>query len=134
MKKIVLFCLAVMVSSAAAFAAKPVPVPVKNEFKLSGEFIKAGELSKPLDVVRQVAPKYPLVWRSAGLNGKVQLIFIVNEKGRPEEVQVVEASDAAFGEAAVEAVKQWRYKPVKVADKPVRVAVVQVLTFNLDQF
>lgn len=132
MKKIVLLCLAVMAGAAAAFAAKPVPVPVKNEFKLSGEFVKAGELPQPLTIVRQATPRYPLIWRNAGIGGKVQLIFIVDEKGRPEEVQVVEASDAAFGEAAVEAVKQWRYKPVKVADKPVRVAVVQVLTFNLD--
>ena len=63
--------------------------------------------------------------------GQAEIAYIVNEKGRTEEVQIATATNQEFGEAARDAVARWRFKPGKKDGKPVRTAVVQIVTFNL---
>ena len=108
------------------------PVPVKNEFKLTGTYYKVGEVSEKATAVKLPPPQYPFQWSRARVQGSADVIFIINEKGRTEEIQAVSATDAAFATAAVEAVKKWRFKPAKKDGAPVRVVIVQKIEFNLD--
>jgi TonB family protein len=57
-----------------------------------------------------VAPKYPVEARSGGAEGTVVLKEVVDENGKVEGVRLVEGN-ALLATAAINAVKQWRYRP-----------------------
>ena len=57
-----------------------------------------------------VAPKYPAEARSGAAEGTVVLKEVVDENGKVEAVRLVEGN-AALATAAINAVKQWRYRP-----------------------
>jgi protein TonB len=57
-----------------------------------------------------VPAKYPVEARSGDAQGTVVLKAVVDETGKVERVRLVEG-DAALATAAIDAVKQWRYRP-----------------------
>jgi TonB family protein len=85
----------------------------------------------PLDTI---APVYPAALTESGKDGVAKLAFTVNEKGLVENPSVVEATEPEFGEAAMEAIKEWRFKPAMVDGKPVskKVAIPFQFTASLE--
>ena len=75
----------------------------------------------------RLVPKYPADARARGFEGRVLLLALVGEDGVPDTVRVI--SDHVpryasiygrqFREAAVEAVREWRYTPARKDGKPV---------------
>lgn len=121
-----------LASACALFAARPEPVPVKNEVKFTGVYFAPDEVSEKASATKMPPPSYPHEWSRQGLHGKAVVAFIINQKGRPEQVQAVSATDAAFGWEAVEAVKKWRFKPARKDGAPVSVLVRQLIEFHLE--
>lgn len=71
-------------------------------------------------ILRGPAPKYPVAARKAGWEGAVVVSILVDESGRAAAVTVRESSRyAALDEAAVAAVKQWRFAPARRNGEPV---------------
>jgi protein TonB len=60
---------------------------------------------------------------------KVNIIFIVNERGRVEEPRVRSSTDPAFEKPAMTAVKRWIFEPGKRGGKPVRFRMLVPITF-----
>jgi TonB family protein len=58
-----------------------------------------------------VPPVYPPDALRARLRGLVVLRVLVSESGQPLEIQVVQSAPDGMTEAAVEAVRQWRFEP-----------------------
>ena len=57
---------------------------------------------------------------------------LVGEDGRPQEVTVGKSSgEAALDDAAMEAVRQWRFEPAKRNGVPVRAWAVVPIEFKL---
>lgn len=118
---------------AVALQAKPpVLLPVKNELQFTGAFIYPQDVSVPAEMKAAPPPHYPAEWRDRGVEGEAQVAYIINEKGRTEQVQVATATDRQFGDAAVEAVKKWRFAPAKKDGRPARVLVTHRLKFTLN--
>ena len=62
---------------------------------------------------RTVTPQYPDSARRKGIEGWVELAFTVGLNGTVSDVEVRNSSPAeVFDDAAVRAVKQWRFEPV----------------------
>jgi protein TonB len=61
-------------------------------------------------LAHSVPPKYPAEARSVGADGTVVLKAVVDENGKVEGLRLVEG-DAILATAAIQAVKQWRYRP-----------------------
>lgn len=82
-----------------------------------------------------VRPQYPDMLRSSGTEGQVIAQFIVNEKGRADRksFKVVSSSHALFSDAVSRALPQMRFKPAKIAGKPVSQLVQQLFVFKLDR-
>jgi len=57
-----------------------------------------------------VQPKYPVEARSGGAEGTIVLKAVVDQGGKVEGVRLVEGN-ATLATAAIQAVKQWRYRP-----------------------
>jgi TonB family protein len=79
--------------------------------------VAAGDLT----LVKSVTPKYPEKAELHKVQGWVELDFTVAENGSVSDV-VVHATDprGVFEGAAIDALSQWRYKPVLRDSKPVR--------------
>lgn len=77
-------------------------------------------------------PKYSEEARKAKYQGTVVLQAIITADGRAIEIQVVKGPGLGLEEKAVEAVKQWRFKPaLGPGGKPVSVIVPIEVTFRL---
>ena len=79
-----------------------------------------------------LAPVYPARALRAETEGRAAVSFEIDAQGIPQNIAVQSASAAEFGEAAVEAVKSWRFRPATVGGKPVKYQrVLQVCPFEL---
>ncbi len=77
-------------------------------------------------------PKYSEEARKAKYQGTVVLQAVITADGRATEIQVVKGPGLGLEEKAVEAVKQWRFKPANGPNgKPVDVVVPIEVTFRL---
>jgi periplasmic protein TonB len=61
-------------------------------------------------LAHSVAPKYPVEARSGGAEGTVVLKAVIDENGQVDGLRLVEGN-ATLATAAIQAVKQWRYRP-----------------------
>ncbi len=77
--------------------------------------------------------RYPETARRAGIEGRVYLRFIVNEKGEVENPVVTRGIGGGCDEEAIRAVKQARFKPGLQRGKPVRVQYSLPVVFRLQK-
>jgi periplasmic protein TonB len=79
-----------------------------------------------------VQPVYPEEALRAGLEGLVVLEAVVDERGRVgDKITVVRRLGHGFDEAAVAAVRQWRFRPATRNGKPIKVRRIFPLLFRL---
>lgn len=105
--------------------------------KLDGIANRAGEVDqifsladldqKPRAIVQTQPQLTPQMRKKGG--GTVYVLFTVNELGRVENPVVQTPGDPLFDNAAIAAVKQWRFEPGKRKGQPVRFRVRQPFTF-----
>ena len=77
-------------------------------------------------------PRYPESARRDGKEGRVLLRILVNEEGRTASVQVNRSSGVeSLDQAALEAIKRWRFSPARLGDKPVESWVRIPIDFRL---
>ncbi len=73
-----------------------------------------------LEKVHNVLPVYPMVADRLGRGGFVEMLFTVRADGTVGDITVTHANPPGmFDSAAVEAVRQWRYRPVERNGHPV---------------
>jgi protein TonB len=80
--------------------------------------------------VRSVAPVYPELALQARIRGMVILEAQVGPDGRVTSVRIVHSAPV-FEEAAIEAVKQWRYAPLLLNGAPTPFILTVTVNFNL---
>jgi TonB family protein len=78
----------------------------------------------------QKATEYPEFAKKAGIEGRVFVQFIVDEQGRVLNPQVTRSVHKLLDQAAVEAVKQMRFKPGKQRGEAVKVQMSLPVTFR----
>jgi protein TonB len=78
------------------------------------------------------APRYPQLARGRGHEGTVLVEAVVDERGVPTGVRIKESSGhSLLDEAAVAAVKKWRFLPARSGGKAVAARVVAPIEFRL---
>jgi TonB family protein len=104
----------------------PVPVPVKRDWEILGKF-------SPIDVppapVSRRSPLHPPQFKRHDIGGEAHLAFVIEVDGNTAQVQYLSATDLAFAEAAIAAVKQWRFTPAMRNGEPVTAAVQISIVF-----
>ena len=88
-----------------------------------------GKIAQPR-IVRRVEPVYPQLAAAARLGAIVVLEAEVDVRGYVKTVKVL-SGHPLFDEAAMEAVKQWRYQPLLLNGEPTGFILSVVVTFNL---
>jgi TonB family protein len=83
-------------------------------------------LAASLKRLRSPPPDYPQSALNLRISGSVTLEYTVDTHGEPRDIHVVEATPpGVFDQAAINAVRHWRYAPVKVDGAPVDVPSVR---------
>jgi TonB family protein len=86
--------------------------------------------SVPTLLLRKVAPVYPPLARQARIQGTVVLSIVISKEGEVRNTKLV-SGHPMLAPAAIDAVKQWRYKPYISDDKPVEVETVVRVGFKM---
>ncbi len=82
-------------------------------------------------LVRMVTPEYPESARKAGVEGRVDLSVVVDEKGFVVAADVITAVPTGiFEEAARQAVMKWRYRPARMRGRAIRARLGQTVYFS----
>jgi len=81
-------------------------------------------------LVRKVPPAYPPLARQARIQGTVVLQAQISKNGDIENLQLV-SGHPMLAPAAIEAVKQWKYKPYLLNGEPVEVETTVQVNFTL---
>jgi len=80
-------------------------------------------------VIKRVQPKYPPAALAVRAQGVVQIEATISKDGSVTNVKVL-SGDAVLARAAVEAVRQWRYKPYYLDGQPVEIETQISVTFK----
>ncbi len=92
---------------------------------------EAAGLSEPR-LLQTARPAYPDAARAAGTQGVVVLDVVVDLDGRAADVRVISSPDPLLAEAAMAAVRQWRFEPARTASgEPVKVLYAVTVNFKL---
>ena len=82
-------------------------------------------------LIKKVQPRYPDIARQLRRQGTVQLLATIDKYGETTKVQVL-TGDPMLARAAVEAVKQWEYRPYLLNGQPVEIETQITVLFNGD--
>ena len=97
-----------------------------------GQVYKTGDKGVKAPVLsREVKPNYTESAMRRRVQGTVELSAVVRENGVPDTFTVLRALDEELDQQAIEALRQWRFKPGTLDGKPVPVSVNVELTFTL---
>jgi len=92
--------------------------------------IKQGGNVTAASLISQTRPIYPPLARQARIQGSVVLHAIIDKQGRVAQLEVV-SGHPLLVQAALNAVKQWRYRPTLLNGDPVEVDTTITVTFTM---
>ena len=104
-------------------AAPPPKVATPKKLRVSSG-VAAGNL------VRRIEPAYPAMAKIAHIRGDVILAATISKTGIIENLHVV-SGHPILAQAAMDAVKQWRYRPYLLNGEPVEVETTVKVTFSM---
>jgi periplasmic protein TonB len=81
-------------------------------------------------LIHWVQPEYPPIARAARVSGRVELRAIIGTDGAARHIEVV-SGNPLLVQAAVAAVRQWRYRPTLLSGQPVEVDTFITVEFHL---
>jgi periplasmic protein TonB len=110
--------------SVPVLAKAPVPTPVKR-IRVASRVVEA-------NLIHDVPPQYPPEAGRARLEGPVVLMAVIGQDGSVKDVRV-ESGLPILAQAAIDAVKQWRYKPYLIDGEPVEVDSRITINFTLSR-
>ena len=87
---------------------------------------------QPLKLLRSRPPAYPERAREAGIEGVVLIRAVILTDGTPSSLVLLNSPDQDLGQAALEAVRQWRYQPVLLNGAPIEAIATITVNFRLD--
>jgi TonB family protein len=113
------------ISLKAAEPTDKVPSAISDKVAHVGGSIKAPVL------IYSVEPEYTERAAKKRLNGNVQVYLWVDENGNPTHVRVVKGIGMGMDEKAVEAVRQYKFRPATQDGKPVTVDLYIDVNFQI---
>ena len=81
-------------------------------------------------LVKSVQPVYPPTARQMHVQGSVELMANIGKDGSITSVKVL-SGPSVLSRAAIDAVKQWQYKPYYLDDQPVEIQTQITVNFKL---
>jgi protein TonB len=113
-------------------AAPPPPPPKKEEKAPTPQRIRVGGNVQAAMLVSQPKPIYPPLAKQARISGTVELSAVIGKDGRVANLSVIKGHPLLV-QAALDAVKNWIYKPTLLNGEPVEVSTTIDVNVTLAQ-
>jgi protein TonB len=84
------------------------------------------------NLIHSPKPQYPPLARAARVTGVVLLNATISKEGTIKDLRVI-SGHALLNDAAIEAVKQWRYKPQTLNGQAIEVITTITVNFTFQQ-
>ncbi len=97
-----------------------------NRIRVKGEVAEA-------NLIRKVQPVYPAAAKAAHVQGTVLLQMVILKDGTPGEITVTSSPSNDLSQASIDAVRQWRYRPILLNGQPVEVVTQVIVNYTLSQ-
>ncbi len=107
----------------------PAPVPPPGDHKK--RIVRSTDIQEAL-LLHRVMPVYPPVAIHARIGGRVQLHAIIGRDGAVNSLEVT-SGHPLLAHAALEAVRQWRYRPTLLGGEPVEVETYITVVFRFQR-
>ena len=91
-----------------------------------------GEVAQS-NLIRKVQPVYPQAARDARIQGKVLLAATISKEGIPTDIRVTSSPSDDLTQSALEAVRQWRYRPTLLNGNPVDIETQVLVNYTLSR-
>jgi TonB family protein len=98
---------------------------------LVGE-IDSKEIDAPIKILKMQLPKYPEKLQRKRIEGIVELIFNLNEKGNVENIIVNKSVHPILDSICIEAVSLWRFEPITSNGEPAKIRLKQRIPFVVE--
>ena len=107
------------------------PDSVTNADESQSKPIRIGGAVAQSNLTAKLQPVYPPAAKSARIQGTVELEITVTKDGIPAELRVLRSPSDDLSESALEAVRQWRYRPTLLNGAPVEIVSTVVVNYTL---
>jgi len=92
--------------------------------------VKVGGNVQAARIINRPNPVYPPLARQTRINGTVRLHAIISKDGTIQQLEVI-SGHPLLQQAALDAVRQWRYQPTLLNGEPVEVDTTIDVIFSL---
>jgi periplasmic protein TonB len=113
-------------------SARSVPIVAKTPQPMPIKRIRVASRVAEANLIHDVAPQYPSEAGRARIEGTVVLMAVIGTDGSVEDVRV-ESGLPILAQAAIDAVRQWRYRPYLLNGEPVEVDSRITINFTLSR-
>jgi TonB family protein len=108
------------------------PAAPKPQVQARAPRARTGGDVRPPRLLRSATPEYPSAAREARIEGVVSLEARLGVDGTVRALKLLgEPTDPTLVEAAMQAVRRWRYEPARLNGEPVEVVLTVTLNFKL---
>lgn len=108
---------------------RPIVLPPPDPPRPAGP-VRVADLPVTPRKIGDVRPVYPEIARAAHLEGTVIMEAVLDTTGRVTQLRVIQSAPM-FDQAALDAVRQWRYTPSLYGGRPVSVLMTITVRFTL---
>ena len=105
--------------------------PILHPPTASTQIIHLSQMSEGM-LVHRIEPRYPPPAIIARIEGQVKIKAIISREGKIKQAEALSGSSLLVG-AALEAIRQWRYRPYILNGEPVEVETQITVNFVLDR-
>jgi protein TonB len=109
---------------------QPEDKPVSGD-EPQGPVVRVAGMAAQANLQTKVQPVYPAAAKAAGTQGTVQIDATVSKDGIPIELRVLSSPSDDLSESALEAVRQWRYRPTLLNGEPVEIRTTVIVNYTL---
>lgn len=113
--------------------AQPVADKVIGSSVDAAKPVRVGGLVAQSNLIAQVQPIYPVAAKQTKTQGTVEIEATISKDGVPMQLSVVSSPSDDLSQSALEAVRQWRYRPTLLNGSPVEIVTLVMVHYTLTE-
>jgi TonB family protein len=100
------------------------------DFEVENLIYDTDDLDSHPNPIVQSNPAFPSALKRGGIEGFVEVVFVVTANGKVRNIKISKASHREFAESVRNALRQWNFEPGKLDNKAVATRVRQPFLFT----
>lgn len=104
---------------------------VASPYPSNPGLLRVGGVLAESNLIKKMQPVYPASAKAAGVQGTVDMEMAISKDGVPEDIRVISSPGDDLTQSALEAVRQWRYRPTLLNGAPVEIVTDVIVNYTL---